>query len=47
MALREGNRNQIQMIPDSIEQYVAEDAPGRVYDEHVSQYKISHQPETP
>jgi len=35
MALREGNRNQIQMLPDSIEQYVAEDAPVRVYDAFV------------
>jgi transposase len=32
MALREGNRQQMQMLPPSIEQYVSEDAQVRVYD---------------
>ena len=32
MALRQGNREQMQLLPPSIEQYVAEDAPVRVYD---------------
>jgi transposase len=32
MALREGNRRQLQMLPPSIEQYISEDAPVRVYD---------------
>lgn len=32
MAMREGSREQLQMLPPSIEQYVSEDAPVRVYD---------------
>jgi transposase len=32
MALREGNRQQMQLLPPSIEQYISEDAPVRVYD---------------
>lgn len=32
MALRQGNREQMQLLPPSVEQYVAEDAPVRVYD---------------
>lgn len=32
MALREGNRQQMQMLPPSIEQYISKDAPVRVYD---------------
>jgi transposase len=32
MALREGNRQQMQMLPPSIEQYISDDAPVRVYD---------------
>lgn len=32
MAIREGERKQIQFLPPSIEQYVPEDAPVRVYD---------------
>ncbi|RPJ59257.1 MAG: IS1182 family transposase, partial [Dehalococcoidia bacterium] len=32
MALRLGNREQMQMLPPSIEQYIPEDAPVRVYD---------------
>ena len=32
MALRQGNREQMQFLPPSIEQYIAEDAPVRVYD---------------
>ena len=35
MALRLGNREQMQFLPPSIEQYVAEDAPVRVYDTFV------------
>ena len=35
MALRQGNREQIQMLPASIEEYVAEDAPVRAYDAFV------------
>ena len=35
MALREGDRQQLQMLPCSIEQYVAEDALVRVYDAFV------------
>jgi transposase len=35
MALREGNRRQMQFLPPSIEQYVSEDAPVRVYDAFV------------
>lgn len=35
MAIREGNRQQLQMLPASIEQYVGEDAPVRVYDAFV------------
>jgi transposase len=32
MTIREGNRQQLQMLPASIEQYIAEDAPVRAYD---------------
>jgi transposase len=32
MAIRQGNRQQMQLLPASIEQYVAEDAPVRAYD---------------
>ena len=35
MALRQGTREQMQLLPPSIEQYVAEDAPVRVYDAFV------------
>jgi transposase len=35
MALRQGNRGQMQLLPPSIEQYIAEDAPVRVYDAFV------------
>ena len=35
MALRQGNREQMQMLPASIEEYVAEDAPVRAYDAFV------------
>jgi len=35
MALRQGNREQMQMLPASIEEYVAEDAPARAYDAFV------------
>ena len=32
MALRQGNPEQMQMLPPSIEQYIPEDAPVRIYD---------------
>jgi transposase len=32
MALRQGNREQMQMLPSCVEEYVSEDAPVRVYD---------------
>lgn len=32
MALRQGNREQMQMLPPSIEQYIPEEAPVRIYD---------------
>ena len=32
MSIRQGNRQQMQLLPASIEQYVAEDAPVRAYD---------------
>jgi transposase len=32
MALRQGNREQMQFLPPSIEQYIPEDAPVRIYD---------------
>ena len=32
MVIRQGNRQQMQLLPASIEQYVAEDAPVRAYD---------------
>lgn len=35
MALRQGNREQMELLPPSIEQYVAADAPVRVYDAFV------------
>jgi len=35
MAIREGNRRQLELLPPSIEQYVAEDAPVRAYDAFV------------
>jgi transposase len=35
MALRQGNREQMRLLPPSIEQYIAEDAPVRVYDAFV------------
>jgi transposase len=35
MAIRQGNREQMELLPASIEQYVAEDAPVRVYDAFV------------
>lgn len=35
MALRQGNREQMELFPPSIEQYVAPDAPVRVYDAFV------------
>lgn len=35
MALRQGNRRQMELLPASIEQYVAEDAPVRAYDAFV------------
>jgi len=40
MALRQGNRKQIQMLPASIEEYVAEDAPVRAYDAFVEALDI-------
>jgi transposase len=41
MALREGNRQQMQMLPPSIEQYISEDAPVRVYDLFVDSLVLS------
>ena len=35
MAYRTGNRNQMSLLPHSIEEYVAPDAPVRVYDAFV------------
>lgn len=35
MALRQGNREQMRMLPSSIEEYILEDAPVRVYDAFV------------
>lgn len=35
MTLRQGNREQMQYLPPSIEQYIPEDAPTRVYDAFV------------
>ena len=35
MAIRQGNREQMELLPPSIEQYVVEDAPVRVYDAFV------------
>lgn len=35
MAIRQGNREQMQLLPASIEQYIPEDAPVRVYDAFV------------
>ena len=35
MAYRTGNRNQMSLLPQSIEEYVAPDAPVRVYDAFV------------
>lgn len=35
MAIRQGNREQMELLPPCIEQYVAEDAPVRVYDAFV------------
>lgn len=35
MAIRQGNRKQMELLPPSIEQYVAEDAPVRAYDAFV------------
>ena len=35
MAIRQGRREQMALLPPSIEQYVAEDAPVRVYDAFV------------
>jgi len=35
MAIRQGNREQMELLPPSIEQYVSEDAPVRVYDAFV------------
>ena len=35
MALKQGNREQMQFLPPSIEQYIPEDAPVRVYDAFV------------
>lgn len=35
MAIRQGNREQLQMLPACVEEYVAEDAPVRVYDAFV------------
>ncbi|MCX5991438.1 MAG: transposase [Chloroflexi bacterium] len=35
MALREGNRQQMEMMPPSIEQYIPDDTPVRVYDAFV------------
>jgi hypothetical protein len=32
MAIREGTRRQMQLLPSSIEEYVSEEAPVRVYD---------------
>lgn len=41
MAIREGTREQIQMLPSRIEEYVSEDAPVRVYDALVEALDIS------
>jgi len=35
MAVRQGNREQMELLPPSIEQYVPEDAPVRAYDAFV------------
>jgi transposase len=40
MALREGNREQMELLPPSIEQYVAANAPVRVYDAFVEALDI-------
>jgi transposase len=40
VALREGNRQQMQMLPPSIEQYISEDAPVRVYDQFIDAMDI-------
>ena len=41
MALRQGNREQMQFLPASIEQYVAPDAPVRAYDAFVEALNLS------
>ena len=50
MAIRLGNREQIQMLPASIEEYVSQDAPVRVYDAFIDtldlgQLGIEYDPE--
>ena len=50
MAIRQGNREQIQMLPACIEEYVPQDAPVRVYDAFVDtldlrQVGIDYEPE--
>ncbi len=49
MAIRQGNRAQMELLPPSIEQYVAEDAPVRVYDAFIealdlAELGISYEP---
>jgi len=41
MALRRGNREQMQFLPASIEQYVAQDAPVRAYDAFVDALDVA------
>jgi len=40
MAIRKGNREQIQMMPASIDEYVPQDAPVRVYDAFVDELDL-------
>lgn len=40
MAIRQGNREQMELLPPSIEEYVSEDAPVRVYDAFVEALDI-------
>lgn len=41
MAIRQGKREQMELLPPSIEQYIAEDAPVRVYDAFVETLDLS------
>lgn len=41
MAIRQGNREQVQMLPLCIEEYVPEDAPVRVYDTFVDRLDLA------